>query len=298
MTIIYSFLQKRKLHENQYGFIMVFAAYIIAALMLILGSDVFYNINSAAAGTSADTEEETPKLQEAGLFSQQASVNYPLSINKGNLINPYGLPDIGMEHTANSVSEDISQNGDTIWLLGSSMDEETFNALLDQMQSLDRAERTKEKESKTGNSESKAAAAEEKVKTAYGSITKKEIAMLERIVEAEASGEDMVGKILIANVIFNRMEDDTFPDTVKDVIFQRTNGEYQFSPIADDRYWSVKISKGTKKAVERALDGEDYSKGALYFIAKKRTSTKSAKWFDNNLDWLFKHGGHEFYKNK
>ncbi|MHB8128871.1 MAG: cell wall hydrolase, partial [Mobilitalea sp.] len=127
---------------------------------------------------------------------------------------------------------------------------------------------------------------------------KEDISMLQRIVEAEASGEDMVGKILVANVIFNRMADEDFPDTVEGVIFQEKHGDYQFSPVSDERYWTVKVSKESKEAVKRAIEGEDYSEGALYFIARKRTRASSAQWFDQKLDWLFKHGGHEFYKNK
>jgi N-acetylmuramoyl-L-alanine amidase len=138
------------------------------------------------------------------------------------------------------------------------------------------------------------------VKVASGNtvitITQDEVSMLERITEAEASGEDAVGKILIVNVILNRIVCDEFPNTVKGVIFQHDDGEYQFSPVESGRYWDVKVSKETKKAVLRALEGEDYSKGALYFIARKHTKTQAAKWFDKNLDWLFKHGGHEFYK--
>ena len=51
--------------------------------------------------------------------------------------------------------------------------------------------------------------------------------------EAEATGEDIIGKILVANVIFNRMESEEFPDTVKEVVFQKVGDKYQFSPIAD-----------------------------------------------------------------
>ena len=118
--------------------------------------------------------------------------------------------------------------------------------------------------------------------------------MLEQIVEAEATGEDMIGKILVANVIFNRTKDDEFPDTIKEVIFQKVGGDYQFSPIADKRYWSVKVTKETKEAVQRAVDGEDHSEGALFFMARRLARKSSAKWFDNNLTWLFKHGAHEF----
>jgi N-acetylmuramoyl-L-alanine amidase len=122
--------------------------------------------------------------------------------------------------------------------------------------------------------------------------------MLERIVEAEATGEDMIGRILVANVVFNRMTDEEFPDTVEGVIFHKVNGDYQFSPLSDKRYWKVKVTDETREAVQRALEGEDYSKGAIYFMSRKRTKKSRARWFDDSLEWLFKHGAHEFYKDK
>ena len=129
-------------------------------------------------------------------------------------------------------------------------------------------------------------------------LTKDEREILERIVEAEATGEDIKGKILVANVILNRVKDKNFPDTIKGVVFQKEGNTYQFSPIKDKRYWNVKISEDTITAVDRVMQGEDYSKGALYFSARTRADKTSMRWFDNNLKYLFKYGGHEFFKNK
>lgn len=116
-----------------------------------------------------------------------------------------------------------------------------------------------------------------------------------RIVEAEASGEDETGKLLVANVVLNRVENEDFPDTVTEVIFQRDNGVTQFSPVANGRFWNVEISEETISAVDRALSGEDCSQGALYFAARKYANPKSMRWFDENLEFLFIHGGHEFF---
>lgn len=116
-----------------------------------------------------------------------------------------------------------------------------------------------------------------------------------RIVEAEAGGEDLEGKLLVANVVLNRVEDEQFPDTVKEVVFQKENGVSQFSPVGNGRYYRVEISRETKEAVEKALTGEDISQGALYFAARKYADKDRMKWFDDNLCYLFKHGGHEFY---
>lgn len=126
-------------------------------------------------------------------------------------------------------------------------------------------------------------------------LSKQDYDVLLRIVEAEAGCEDMRGKILVANVVLNRVEDEAFPDSVEAVVFQKKNGRCQFSPISDGRYYSVKVSEETKEAVERALSGEDYSEGALYFVARRYAEPKRMRWFDTHLTRLFSYGGHEFF---
>ena len=126
------------------------------------------------------------------------------------------------------------------------------------------------------------------------SATEKNILM--RIVEAEATGEDITGKMLVANVVLNRVNNSSFPDTVEGVVFQRNGSVYQFSPIKDGRYYKVEISDETKKAVKRVLNGEDKSEGALYFMSRSMAKASSLTWFDRSLTRVFKHGTHEFYK--
>lgn len=120
--------------------------------------------------------------------------------------------------------------------------------------------------------------------------------VLERIVEAEAGGESMKGKILVANVILNRVKSGQFPDTVKGVVFAHSGKCYQFSPIADGRYYDVNISKETQAAVKKAMNGEDESKGALYFMERSYADSSNVTWFDTALTKLFRYGCHEFYK--
>lgn len=118
------------------------------------------------------------------------------------------------------------------------------------------------------------------------------------IVEAEAGGEDLKGKILVANVILNRVEDESFPDNVTDVVWQKAGNSVQFSPTADGRIHTVKVSDMTKEAVSLALTGTDYSEGALFFIEKQQADQTNVTWFAESLEYLFKHGGHSFYKRK
>lgn len=126
-------------------------------------------------------------------------------------------------------------------------------------------------------------------------LTEKDYTALLNIVEAEATGEDMIGKIMIANVVLNRVESGRFPDTIFDVIHQQLNGSYQFSPLYDGRYYTVTVTDSTIEAVERAMAGEDYSNGALFFVARSLASENAVSWFDRNLEKVATHGVHEFY---
>lgn len=127
-------------------------------------------------------------------------------------------------------------------------------------------------------------------------FSQSDIEVLQRIVEAEAGGEDADGRLLVANVVLNRVKDEMFPDNIPDVVFQKDNGVTQFSPVSNGSYYRVTVSEETAAAVERALAGEDISDGALYFVARKYADPKNLKWFDENLTFLFQHGGHEFFR--
>ena len=122
-----------------------------------------------------------------------------------------------------------------------------------------------------------------------------DLEVLLRIVEAEAGGEDENGKMLVACVVLNRVADEAFPDSVQEVVFQKSHGVTQFTPISDGRFYQVKVSEDTKEAVRRVLSGEDISQGALYFVSRKGADPDRMAWFDRHLTFLFAYGGHEFF---
>ncbi len=321
MSKINTFLQKRKMHESRYGIIMVIIAYVLSIFMLFLGSDVFYNIKSTAAGIKNETDEATQETLEEGeldremadLRAQKLQAKY---MNAKSLYADCGFSASIL--SSNKEQPDRDSLGDTKETKKQNSNDNT-KTLLAEAEGTDSAKKDTKSAAKStakkkdasikslsvktetaADSKAKEAKKAEEAKEASSEYvydaTDKEVEMLERIVQAEAGSEDMKGRILVANVVLNRVSNKNFPDTVKQVIFQNSDGEYQFSPVADKRYWSVKVSKKTKEAVQRALQGEDYSDGALYFMARKRAKASNAKWFDDNLKWLFKHGGHEFYR--
>ena len=123
------------------------------------------------------------------------------------------------------------------------------------------------------------------------SLEGQEYEILLKIVEAEAGGEDTTGRMLVANVVMNRVRSAGFPDTVSEVVYQRSGGRAQFSPVSDGRIDRVNVSPETVEAVARAMNEEDASLGALYF----RSVHSSSGWFDRTLNRVVEYGNHIFY---
>lgn len=107
-----------------------------------------------------------------------------------------------------------------------------------------------------------------------------------RIVEAEAGTEGEEGKLLVANVVLNRVADPAFPATIEGVI----TADGQFSPVQNGRYQRAVPTSETLAAVNRALNGENISKGALYFKSVHST----ANWGNRTL--LYNYRNHNFYQ--
>lgn len=129
-------------------------------------------------------------------------------------------------------------------------------------------------------------------------LSEQELSELLRLVEAEAPAEDIYGKILVANVVLNRVNNEQMADTVTGVIYEKIGGSAQFSPTAISWYWnSIEVTDSTREAVARCLSGEDYSNGALYFHAWERNPDKhkTSAWM-SELECLFTHGGHRFFR--
>lgn len=115
-----------------------------------------------------------------------------------------------------------------------------------------------------------------------------------QIVEAEATGGDIMSKMMVAGVVLNRVRDAHFPNTIYEVVWQG----HQFQPTQDGRIYSCTITDSTVDAVERVLQGEDYSQGALFFVARDSADVSNVSWFDSSLVKLFEYGGHEYFTFK
>ncbi len=191
-----------------------------------------------------------------------------------------------------SSSKSLLKTQTSMWI--SSMAEEldvTQNVSVAQQPSDNTQDQTLQMAARIGSSASQVIASNH-------TMSYKDYSTLLNIVEAECTGGDEKSKLLVANVILNRVEDEHFPDSVYDVVWQKLGGVAQFSPTQDGRMGNLKITDSTVSAVNRAVDGEDISKGALFFMAREYSAEANVEWFDDKLTYLYSYGGHDFYKFK
>jgi N-acetylmuramoyl-L-alanine amidase len=102
--------------------------------------------------------------------------------------------------------------------------------------------------------------------------TVKDLYWLAKIVHAEAEGECDEGQIAVANVVLNRVNDNRFPNTIKEVIFQKVNGVAQFSPTIDGRINLLPDERAIENA-KKALEGKVVvPDSVLFFYAPDASS--------------------------
>ncbi|AST91819.1 MULTISPECIES: cell wall hydrolase [Sutcliffiella] len=103
-------------------------------------------------------------------------------------------------------------------------------------------------------------------------VTASEKELMARLVHAEAKGESYAGKVAVATVILNRVDSDSFPNTINGVVHERTpHGGYQFTPVQNGQI-NLAADKEAMKAVEEAIAFRGQGKGSLYFYNPAKTN--------------------------
>lgn len=122
-------------------------------------------------------------------------------------------------------------------------------------------------------------------------FTEEEENLLARIMMSEAESESDIGKLYVLHVVLNRVKSNDFPDTIKEVIFQKTGSVYQFSPVEDGRIWKVDPDNVCYEILaDVQSEYYDCTDGALYFCEKN-----SDRWH-REKEYLFTYGNHNFYR--
>ena len=123
---------------------------------------------------------------------------------------------------------------------------------------------------------------EKEICTLYASLTNKEIELIELTVQHEVGNFSKDYKKLIAAIIRNRLESDSFPNTISEVILakgQFSNGDYV----------GVNVDIETQEAVEEVFSMEESPHLATYYYNPELSSYSSICWFEysGDIEYLF-----------
>lgn len=97
-------------------------------------------------------------------------------------------------------------------------------------------------------------------KEAVINLNDEEIMLLSKLVAGEARGESYEGQVAVAAVVINRVKDPRFPNTIKDVIYQKN----AFSVVKDGSI-NMQPTESAYTAAQDALYGNDPTNNAIYF---------------------------------
>lgn len=106
----------------------------------------------------------------------------------------------------------------------------------------------------------------------YSTVSTSDKALMARLVHAEAVGEPYAGKVAVATVILNRVASPDFPNTVRGVIYQISNGHYAFTPVQNGQI-NQPADAASKRAVNEALAFRGQGSGSLFFYNPKTATT-------------------------
>ena len=118
-------------------------------------------------------------------------------------------------------------------------------------------------------------------------ITNEELLLLSKLVTGEARGESYEGQVAVAAVVINRVKDPRFPNTIKDVIYQKN----AFSVVKNGRI-NAQPTSSTYRAAQEALYGNDPTNNAIYFW---NPDISTCNWI-NTLNPHLRIGNHVFAK--
>lgn len=91
--------------------------------------------------------------------------------------------------------------------------------------------------------------------------TEEDVLWLARIVNVEARSASLTKKIAVANVVLNRVNSDRFPNTIKEVIFQKG----QFPPAYYSYFATSEPAESSFIAARRAMMGIIIAENCLFF---------------------------------
>lgn len=113
---------------------------------------------------------------------------------------------------------------------------------------------------------------------------------LARIISAESRGEPLAGQIAVGNVVLNRVASGSFPDSVREVIFDDRYA-IQFEPVSNGTIYDEPTASAVL-AAKLCLEGANTAGDSLYFFAP---ALSAGSWIRGSRTYYTTIGCHRFY---
>lgn len=112
-------------------------------------------------------------------------------------------------------------------------------------------------------------------RTAATTTSSDNLYWMAQIIHAEAGGQSYNAQIAVGDVVLHRMETPGYANTVKGVVFQISDGHYQFTPVANGYIYSPADTQNMQAAADVLNQHEDLVPGAMVFYNSAQTPATS-----------------------
>lgn len=119
-------------------------------------------------------------------------------------------------------------------------------------------------------------------------LTQEEALMLMKLAQCEAGG-CVSSQYHEMMVVVNRLKSDSFPNNIKDVIYQ----DGQFSVVNEGKFAKAQPTVASHLALAMVERGIDWSEGAVWV---ESSSNSSDSWHRQNKEFLYELYGQRYYK--
>jgi N-acetylmuramoyl-L-alanine amidase len=114
---------------------------------------------------------------------------------------------------------------------------------------------------------------------------------LSHIIYSESHLQPLAGQIGVGNVVLNRVASPLYPDTIMEVVLQRSENAVQFDPTADGSVHAP-VDEPAMIAACLCLEGFNTVGDSMFFVNPDRGDNT---WFEAERQFTVRIGEHDFY---
>lgn len=262
------------------------------AVCMLIGMIAFCFTGASAYAAEGTTENQNQEDITAETLSSQGGTDPAGTADQGEVISSVAEASTSADVNPEDAVKAEEQKTETS-LEDAAIEQEIKISAAKRTENAEKAENS-EKAKNTENTENTEKTAVKKAAVKY---TKSELRLLSALVFCEAQGESYNGKLAVAIVVMNRVRSSRYPDTVKDVIYQK----YQFSPVRngslkralaeyDAGKFTSTAEKACIKAAKAALSGER----DITISGKEKDFSKYLSFSGGLRGYTYRLGNHKF----